>query len=139
VHRDIKTDNLLLCEDANGIHAKIADFGLSKIRKNNDHSVTMGIGTYKYMAPEMTTSEDGLYSEKATDIYAIGMTFVVLVNEEEPYADKKNGIHIPTCVSRGTIWQTLAKNNCSSSFFKLTNWTLDKPLHLLLKRQRIKN
>ncbi|GAF67229.1 unnamed protein product, partial [marine sediment metagenome] len=55
VHRDIKTDNVLLYEGDKGIHAKIADFGLSKVQKG-DQSATMAIGTFKYMAPEMAVA-----------------------------------------------------------------------------------
>lgn len=120
VHRDIKTDNLLLYQESGDIHAKLADFGLSKGKQSEQVSVTMGIGTYKYMAPEMVLG-DGRYSEKATDVYAIGMTFVAMVNEEEPYPELRNAMHIPAKVGKGEYWQKLVKNKCSPLFFKLTN------------------
>lgn len=121
VHRDIKPDNLLLYQNAGEIHAKLADFGLSKIKQNTNVSVTMGgQGTYKYMAPEMVL-EDRHYSEKLADVYAIGMTFVSLVIEAEPYSDKKNSLNIPANVGAGKFWQRLTEGSGSPLFFKLTN------------------
>jgi len=119
VHRDIKTDNLLLYQEDGEIHAKLADFGLSKGKQKGDASVTMGIGTYKYMAPEMVLG-DGRYSEKATDVYAIGMTFVALVNQEEPYSKITNAMSIPAAVGNRQYWQKLTKKY-DPAFFKLTN------------------
>jgi len=120
VHRDIKTDNLLLYQEEGEIHAKLADFGLSKRQKVSDASVTMQIGTYKYMAPEMMLG-DGHYSEKACDVYAIGMTFVALINQEEPYPKMRGGMFLPGAVGRGERWQKLGKKNYDPAFFKLTN------------------
>ncbi|XP_063802340.1 protein kinase C delta type-like [Pseudophryne corroboree] len=50
VHRDIKTENILL--DAAG-HVKIADFGLSVMNVHGDKTISGQTGTLNYMAPEV--------------------------------------------------------------------------------------
>ncbi|XP_063802317.1 protein kinase C delta type-like [Pseudophryne corroboree] len=50
VHRDIKTENILL--DAAG-HVKIADFGLSVMNVHGDKKISGQAGTLCYMAPEI--------------------------------------------------------------------------------------
>jgi len=49
------------------------------------------------------------------------MTFVTLVNGQEPYKGRRSGMHIPVSVGQKKLWQTLSKEKCSPSFFKLTN------------------
>jgi len=119
-HRDIKTDNVLLYEQKGGIHAKLADFGLSKIQKAGDQSATMGIGTFKYMAPEMTMGA-GKHSIEKTDIYALGMVYVALANKAEPYSDQHSAMNMPAQVGRGELWQNINQTKCPSMFFNLTD------------------
>jgi len=79
VHRDLKSENLLLTEDW---VTKIADFGLARVKS---HSTTMTqCGTPKYMAPEVLKGER--YNEKA-DIYSYGIVLWELITHKEPYGD----------------------------------------------------
>ena len=65
IHRDIKPANILFDERGrkNEIFFKICDFGLSKI---DNSSNTIGVGTHKYMAPEISygnyTTEVDIFS-----------------------------------------------------------------------------
>eukprot|EP00935_MAST-01C_sp_MAST-1C-sp1_P001570 g1570.t1 len=77
MHRDIKPANILISDD--GESGLIADFGLAKynehVSKTAHHGQTMtrGIGTAKYMAPEIA---EGEYSA-TVDIWAFGMVLLV--------------------------------------------------------------
>ena len=70
IHADLKPANILL--DSDEKIAKIADFGLSKI-KTASYVGSNAVGTMHYFAPEMLLN--GVLSRRATDIYAMGLIF----------------------------------------------------------------
>ncbi|KAH6796315.1 hypothetical protein C2S51_037301 [Perilla frutescens var. frutescens] len=75
VHRDIKTNNILLDRDLN---AKISDFGLAKLHEEeHSHINTCRIaGTIGYMAPEYALW--GYLTHKA-DVYSFGVVALEIV------------------------------------------------------------
>ncbi|ETI33588.1 TKL protein kinase [Phytophthora nicotianae P1569] len=79
IHRDLKSKNILLTEDHD---AKLTDFGAS--RERVDRTMTAGIGTSLWMAPEMMTGEK--YDEKA-DIFSFGVVLSELDSNALPYAN----------------------------------------------------
>jgi len=87
IHRDIKPDNVIL--EAEG-SLKLIDLGVVRVPGMEDFPPTDIPGTPAYMAPEMLTGEPG---NRATDIYALGVTLFRAFTGEFPYgnADATSG------------------------------------------------
>ncbi|RHY26623.1 hypothetical protein DYB32_007446 [Aphanomyces invadans] len=82
IHRDIKSRNVLLDSEKG---TKLTDFGVS--RESTSETMTIGIGTYRWMAPEILT--DSHYSH-AADIYSFGVILAELDMHILPYSDQVN-------------------------------------------------
>lgn len=86
VHRDIKPDNILLCDDT----FKISDFGLSKIAAEGTRTLSFkGAGTPLYMAPE---AWDLSKNTIQMDIYSMGIVFYEIATFHYPYAQSPSTI-----------------------------------------------
>ncbi|KAG9040937.1 hypothetical protein FS837_012940, partial [Tulasnella sp. UAMH 9824] len=74
IHRDIKTDNVLL--DASG-NCKISEFGISKQSEEvyNNAALTAMQGSLFWMAPEMLHNDKKGYNAKI-DIWSLGCVFI---------------------------------------------------------------
>ncbi|EEY67479.1 protein kinase, putative [Phytophthora infestans T30-4] len=81
LHRDLKSKNILLTED---LEAKITDFGVS--RESSDRTMTAGVGTSLWMAPEVMMGER--YGSSA-DIFSFGVVLSELDSHVLPYAAAK--------------------------------------------------
>ena len=66
IYRDLKPTNILMATDGT---IKIADFGVAKLMSAEEQAKTQGIGTQKFMAPEIIDGEE--YNEKV-DVFALG-------------------------------------------------------------------
>lgn len=89
MHRDLKPPNVLIySEKKKELHAKIADFGLSR-EITKGQTKTCGIGTFEYMAPELHTDVYGTY-EKPADIFSFGIIAWEMFTGERPYAKNQN-------------------------------------------------
>lgn len=60
IHRDIKPKNILITDDGT---IEICDFGISKLMTPEEQTMTLGLGTQKFMAPELI-NENPHYTEK---------------------------------------------------------------------------
>jgi len=77
VHRDLKSDNIMLVDTMAGDHAKVLDFGIAKINEPDgkmDSGLTapnLVIGTPQYMSPEQCSQEGEI--DARSDIYSLGV------------------------------------------------------------------
>jgi tetratricopeptide (TPR) repeat protein len=105
VHGDLKSNNVILTEDAGGrVRAVITDFGLARkplgpggenegSQANNAGGSSQAGGTPDYMAPELWKGEK---PTAASDVYALGVMLYELAASHLPY-------------SREIPWQDRAK------------------------------
>jgi len=77
VHRDLKSDNIMLLAATAGDYAKVLDFGIAKIKEPDgayDPGLTspdLVIGTPQYMSPEQCSQSPDIDSR--SDIYSLGV------------------------------------------------------------------
>lgn len=81
VHRDVKTENMLLDLDRT---VKIADFGVARVEAQNPSDMTGTTGTYGYMAPEVL---DGQPYDHKCDVYSYGICLWEIYCCAMPYAE----------------------------------------------------
>ncbi len=86
VHRDLKPDNIFLCQKTDGDHVKILDFGSVKDKADNAKKLTvMGttIGSPFYMAPEQAQGLDTL--DHRADVWALAAITYECITGSVPF------------------------------------------------------
>ncbi|KAH6788762.1 Leucine-rich receptor-like protein kinase family protein [Perilla frutescens var. frutescens] len=95
IHRDIKSNNILLDEY---FEAHVGDFGLAKLMDfPSSKSMSAVAGSYGYIAPEYA------YTMKVTekcDIYSFGVVLLELVTGKSPVQPLEQGGDLVSCVRR---------------------------------------
>ncbi|KAL8214963.1 hypothetical protein R6Q57_004412 [Mikania cordata] len=108
VHRDVKTENMLL--DLNRT-LKIADFGVARVEAQNPRDMTGETGTLGYMAPEVL---DGKPYNRKCDVYSFGICLWEVYCCDMPYADLSFA-EVSSAVVRQNLRPEIPKC-CPSSF-----------------------
>ncbi len=88
VHRDLKPQNVMI-EQGEGLAVKILDFGIAKIRdQNQSAALTQAgqiMGTVAYMSPEQT---EGAEVDARSDLYSVGVMFFQMLTGKLPFNGK---------------------------------------------------
>lgn len=74
VHRDVKTENMLLDYQRN---LKIADFGVARVEAQNPKDMTGETGTLGYMAPEV--AKYNFYAQDCLLLWFLSMIYCAIM------------------------------------------------------------
>src|ERR1035437_5513652 len=91
IHRDIKPQNILVGYQADGLRARVSDFGLAK-KVNPLTLLATAAGTFAFKPPETFSARRS--DSCAADVWAIGMTLYLLLTDKLPF-------NIPAPVTNG--------------------------------------
>jgi serine/threonine-protein kinase len=89
VHRDLKSDNIMVSQTNGGDWAKVLDFGIAKIQQPanvKDADLTapnLVIGTPQYMSPEQCSQTQPL--DARSDIYSLGVIVYEMLAGRVPF------------------------------------------------------
>ena len=103
IHRDIKPRNILVSQQAGGLKAKLADFGLAKYFADAGFSRFSGEneikGTLSYMAPEQI--ENSRYATPKADLFSVAATLYTLISDAQIYDCSDGRVSIDTILRNG--------------------------------------
>ncbi|XP_021763736.1 chitin elicitor receptor kinase 1-like [Chenopodium quinoa] len=128
IHRDIKSANILI---DNNFHAKVADFGLTKLVEVGNASLpTRLVGTFGYMPPEY--AQFGDVSPKV-DVFAFGVVLFELISGKEAVVKGSESSLQPQGLA--TLFQDAYSESDPNSICKLVDPKLgeDYPLDSVFK------
>ncbi|PWT82642.1 MAG: hypothetical protein C5B44_01815 [Acidobacteria bacterium] len=89
VHRDLKSDNIMLLSSVSGDYAKVLDFGIAKINEPEDGydvdltAPNLVIGTPQYMSPEQCSHSGKI--DARSDIYSLGIIVYEMLVGHVPF------------------------------------------------------
>lgn len=115
VHRDLKTENIMMDDDWT---LKIADFGYATLLagKKGDGILKTHLGTVSYAAPEILSHKD--YNGTCADIFSIGVILFVLVTGKLPFGKAHISDPMYKFIAKGQYeqyWEIMSKKIISIS------------------------
>jgi eukaryotic-like serine/threonine-protein kinase len=85
VHRDLKPDNIMVKVTISGLHVKVLDFGIAKLRDLSTSNLTVTgnvMGTPHYMSPEQCLGEE---IDSRSDLYSLGVVIYQMLTGSLPF------------------------------------------------------
>src|SRR5712671_3209213 len=89
VHRDLKSDNIMVSQTNGGDWAKVLDFGIAKmqqpegVRDNDITAANLVIGTPQYMSPEQCSQAGPI--DARSDVYSLGVIVFEMLTGKVPF------------------------------------------------------
>jgi eukaryotic-like serine/threonine-protein kinase len=89
IHRDLKSENIMLLDTNGPDYAKVLDFGIAKIQEpidGHDSALTspdLIIGTPQYMSPEQCSQAESL--DTRSDVYSLGVILFEMLAGRVPF------------------------------------------------------
>lgn len=93
IHRDLKSNNIFIHDDADLTGVKIGDFGLAtfKTRWEGNQQIYHPTGSILWMAPEVIRTKPGVNPFTfQSDVYSYGIVLYELLSRKLPYFDFKH-------------------------------------------------
>ena len=82
IHRDIKPQNILVGYEADGLRARVSDFGLAK-KVNPMTLMATAAGTLGFKPPETFSKTKA--DSSAADVWALGVTLYMMLTDKLPF------------------------------------------------------
>ena len=121
VHRDIKSDNMMMSEDGK---VKITDFGLAKLRGTTDLTRTGStVGTLGYMAPEQLRGEE---IDHRADLFSLGVILYEMVTGRLPFRGEHEAALMYSIVNEDPVPATSMRPNLSRALEQIIAKCLQK-------------
>jgi serine/threonine protein kinase/dienelactone hydrolase len=131
IHRDIKSDNIMLTAD--GL-VKIMDFGLAKLRGASKVTKTGStLGTLQYMSPEQV---QGLEVDQRSDIFSFGVVLYEMITGQLPFKGEHEAAIMYSIINENPKQLQSLRSGVPDYLEKIVTRCLNKDVALRCKSMR---
>lgn len=130
VHRDLKSDNIMLITATSADYAKVLDFGIAKIKEaegDYDPGLTspgLVIGTPQYMSPEQCSQAPDI--DARTDIYSLGIILFEMLVGHVPFTGESPTVIMLKQMQQAPPSLSTERNDLPAAVETVVNRALEK-------------